>query len=319
MGSRSTSDDGRRRIVAAHYGSVKPDMLGPRVPTPRTSRRTTAVDTLELHVPRTADAAPLDVVLSFTQPRLGHGLPYLDVGVLSGDGDTLAAQSSRADTGVVDLTFPLTGGWRPLWPGVQLDLELDTLAHRGGVSLVRASGRIAAPGCDVTLEQRLLFLSERRAARRPYAWTRATLSGELDGEPLVCVVETARRRAGSVVLPELGRLRLFGPGARSLPRDCSVAPLPIRAEYGTGRLRAAALSPTHRLVVELDAPPAQTALFEMVDPDGEAAYAHRASDANATLTITRRKAVTHEVALRGRFEWGARAGDPRVSHRAWRA
>ncbi|MEO6954171.1 MAG: hypothetical protein ABI321_20375 [Polyangia bacterium] len=298
-------------------------MLGPRVPLPnpslRSSRRTTALDTLELHVPRSSSEAPLDVVLSFTQPRLGHGLPYLDVGVLSGDGTSLSAQSSRTDASAVNLQFPLAGLWRPRWPGMDVELELDTIAHRGGVSLARATGRIVAPGCNVTLDQRLVFLSERRAARRPYAWTRATLRGEVDGEPIVCVVETARRRAGSVVLPELGRLRLFGPGARSLPRDCSVAPLPIRAEYGTGRLRAAAISPTHKLIVELDAPPTQTALFEMVDPDGEAAYAHRASDAKATLTLTRRKVVTHEVSLGGRFEWGARAGDPRVAHRAWRA
>lgn len=294
-------------------------MLGSRSTPPRALRRASALDTLEVHVLRTPDAPPLDLVLSLTQPRRGHGLPYLDVGVLSGDRHSLAAQSSRADAGAIDLAFPLAGVWAPRWPGVELALELETLAHRGGVALARATGRIVAPGCDVALDQRLLFLSERRAARRPYAWTRATLSGTVDGEPLVCVVETARRRAGSVVLPELGRIRLFGPGARALPRDCAVAPLPIRAEYGTGRLRAAALSPSHRLVVELDAPPAQTALFEVVDPDGEAAYAHRASDAKATLTLTRRKKITHEVALHGRFEWGARAGDPRVTHRAWRA
>ena len=299
-------------------------MLGPRSTRPRatalpTLRRTAALATLEVHVLRTAEAASLDLVLSLTQPRRGHGLPYLDVGVLSGEGDALSAQSWRTETSAVDLSLPQSGVWAPRWPGIDLSLELETLAHRGGVSLARATGHIVAQGCEVHPTQRLLFLSERRAARRPYAWTRATLSGEIDGEPLVCVVETARRRAGSVVLPELGRLRLFGPGARALPRDCAVAPLPIRAEYGTGRLRAAALSPTHRLVVELDAPPAQTALFEMVDPDGEAAYAHRASDAKATLTLMRRKQLTHEIALHGRFEWGARAGDPRVTHRAWRA
>jgi len=285
-----------------------------------------ALEILELNMPREADANALDLVLSFVTPRSGHGEPYLDVGVLYVDDAALSARSSRADVAGrgrgAPLTAPLSaegGSWRGRWAGAAFDLGITPIAHRGGVMLARARGEIVALDQTIRLDDRLLFVSERRAARRPYAWTFATLRTEIDGQPLICLIETARRRAGSVVLPELGRMRLFGPGARALPRACALSPLPIRAEYGTGRLRAVALAPGVRVELVVDAPPESTALFEVVDPNGDAAYAHRAPAATARLTITRRREVLRDLALTGRYEWGARAGDPRVAHRAWRA
>jgi hypothetical protein len=302
-------------------------MLRPRLPALRLAQRMagrtrlSALDTLEIYGPAHADDAAVDLVLSRTTPRAGHGRPYLDVGLLRGKGSDLLVRSAREAAGARDgaLTPPAEGAWRASWAGVSLDLVLDPIAERGGTSLVIATGSIKALDESFTLHERPLFLSERRAARRPYAWARATLFGEVEGAPVVCVVETGRRRAGSVVLPELGRIRIFGPGASALPRDCVTTQLPVRAEYGTGNLRVGALSPSHKLSLELSAPPDDTALFEMVDPDGEACYAHRAGDAVATLTFTRRRRTVATLALTGRFEWGARAGDPRVAHRAWRS
>ncbi len=284
-----------------------------------------AVETLELHGLRDDS---FDLTLSAVRPRTGHGAPYLDIGLLQHRATGPLASTARIPllrqtdlrlisalrAGVFRRSFENTDG-RP----VELTLAFTPLAHRGGVALLRARGEVSAPFGSLRLDDVHLLVAERRAARRPYAWARATLFGSIDGDPIVCLLETARRRAGSVVLPAIGRLSLFGPGAQHLPRGCVLAPLPARAEYGTGQLRAAALAPGYKLELEVGVPIESTALFEVVDPNGDAAYAHRALDASARLRLRGRKREVVEIALRGRYEWGARAGDPRVEQRAWRA
>ena len=299
---------------------------------PRGEVARATLDLFELHIcaddsaGRREDHASqaVDLVVSQVTPKRGHGTPYLDVGLLLNAGAEVIAQSVRADPRVAGVeATPTQGLWQRRWtsdssPEVSVDLELTAVAHRAGVTVARASGLMHALGRRIQLRDQLLFVTERRAARRPYAWARAFLCGEIDGRALACTVDMARSRAGSVVLPELGRLRFFGPGRQTLPRACVLTPLPVRAEYGTGRLRAAALVFGHKLELVLDAPPSNTALFEVVDPNGDAAYAHRALEATAMLRITKRQRVVAEIPLVGRYEWGARAGDPRVPHKAWR-
>ncbi len=291
-----------------------------------------AVETLELHRFGRTPADSFDLTLSAVRPRPGHGVPYVDVALLQPR--SLAPQTAGrlASAARIPLTRPtnlrLTAGLRagafhrsfPSTDGAGLDISLSftAVAHRGGFALLEARGSLGSPFGPLSIEDAVILVAERRAARRPYAWARATLLGNVDGDPLVCVLETSRGRAGSVVLPAIGRLSLFGPGARHLPRGCVLAALPARAEYGTGRLRAAALSPGHKLELEVDVPSDSTALFEIVDPNGDAAYAHRALGATGLLRLRGRKRDVIELSLSGRYEWGARAGDPRVEERAWR-
>lgn len=295
---------------------------------PRGEVARATLDLFELHACGDDGRAAFDLVVSHVTPRRGHGAPYLDVGALSGPASEIVAQSSRIDrVGVLpkstQLALPHRGRWQRRWDGndgvpVAIDLELSPLAHRAGVMVARGSGTIAALGRTTTFQDQLLLVSERRVPRRPYAWARALLTGEIDGRPIACTVDMARSRAGSVVLPELGRLRFFGTGRQSLPRACVLAPMPVRAEYGTGRLKAAVLVFGHKLELTLEAPPTATALFEVVDPNGDAAYAHRALEATCRLVISKRQRVVADLRLHGRYEWGARAGDPRVPHKAWR-
>ena len=292
---------------------------------PRGEVARATLDLFELHVCADEREPAFDLVVSQVTPRKGHGTPYLDVGLLAGPEARIFAQSSRIDTFAGGSSpTPSHGRWQRRWtggqaPDVSVSLDLATLAHRAGVTVARGTGTVNAMGRSFSLHDQVLLVSERRAPRRPYAWARALLCGEIDGRPLACTIDMARSRAGSVVLPELGRLRFFGPGRQSLPRACVLAPMPVRAEYGTGRMKAAALVFGHKLELTLDAPPNATALFEVVDPNGDAAYAHRALDAHCRLLITKRQRPVAELKLTGRYEWGARAGDPRVPHKAWRA
>jgi hypothetical protein len=283
------------------------------------------LEQLELHLwSRDGRGAALDLSAARSTPRRELGTPLLDLGLLVGGGDEAAsARALRID----DPDDPMGGGFsltveptliRGALPGDgRVQLSIAAAFRRQGLVLGEARGELNAFGRRWTFDGARLLLLERSGARRPYAWARALLRGEVDGAPIVCQVETARGRAGSVVLPELGRLRLLGPGVRALPRACAIAPLPLKAEYGTGRLRASALGPGVRCQLELAAPPAATALFEVVDPSGEAAYAHRALGATARLLVRARNGHSTEIALDGRYEWGARAGDPRVALRAW--
>jgi len=279
------------------------------------------LEMIELHVwPRHGNTASLDLSVARSTPRRGVGAPLLDVGLLVDDG-VATARSIRSDAPRA-LAFALgrdrIRGTFGDGPDASFELGITPLFQRTGLLLANAEGEISALGRSFPVHDAMLLLTERRSARRPYAWARVTVRGEIDELPIICIVETARRRAGSVVLPELGRMHFYGPGARALPRACAIAPLPLRAEYGTGRLRASALAPGLRLSLEVDAPPAKTGLFEVVDPSGEAAYAHRALGATARLRIVGRRGVVADLTLDGRYEWGARAGDPRVALRAWR-
>src|SRR5688572_14182303 len=259
----------RGRVVSAGASPSREAWNPLRVPTMRRA----ALEMLELHLwPRAEAGTALDLVIARAAPRRGPAL--VDLGLLVDDG-TPWAGATRAESPaplVVDLggallhaelgpmSAPPRGRAHAARAGAsaRVELELAPLVRRPGLVLGAASGQLIAFGRTITVEDSLILVLQRRIARRPYAWARAALRGSIDGLPLVCTVETARRRAGSVVLPELGRLRLFGPGTARLPRACSLAPLPLRAEYGTGRLRAAALAPGLRLEVELEAPPART-------------------------------------------------------------
>src|SRR5690348_4400317 len=106
-----------------------------------------ALEIIELNMLRDADddSDSLDLVLSFVTPRSGHGRPYLDVGLLYVDDKALSARSSRADVaGPGRGAAPVTqgGSWRTQWTGATLDLGLTPIAHRAGVLLAQARGRI---------------------------------------------------------------------------------------------------------------------------------------------------------------------------------
>jgi hypothetical protein len=283
------------------------------------------LEQIDLHVWQPGGLA-FDLSAARATPRRDVGEPLLDVGLLVREADGVASARSvriaaRATIGVAlrDKTIDGSLG-SPPQATVQIALAplYKRIGARGGLVVGRGSGVLEGFGQPLRFEDTYLLWMERRGTRRPYAWARALLRGHIDGLPIVCLVETARRRAGSVVLPELGRLSVFGPGARGLPPACVIAPLPLRAEYGTGRLRASALGPGVRATVTLESEPSSTAVFEVVDPSGEAAYAHRALGARATLKVRGRRGAETTIELDGRYEWGARAGDPRVPIRAWR-
>lgn len=283
--------------------------------------RRASLDVLELHVwPRRAGhGGAFDLAVSRATPR--RGAAAIDVGLFFEEGDARAARSTRTESPTalrVERTRDrLRLSFEATTHRVEVDLALAPVVERRGTVLAGARGRLAAFDRTLEIDDAFAIVVERHSAHRPYAWASAVLRGEHEGAPLLCVVETARRRAGSIVLPELARVRLLGPGAARLPPSLRLAPLPARAEYGSGRLRVTALAPRHRLTLELAAEIERTALFEVVDPDREAAYAHRALGATATLAIARGRTRVLELALDGRYEWGARAGDPRVRHRAW--
>jgi hypothetical protein len=284
---------------------------------PRASRA--SLEQLELHLwPRVGDGPSVDLSLSRSRDK-GRGAPVIgDLGLLCSVDGAASARSLRVPGADAGWSVGQSAIEAHFDDEARVRLGIETIYHRAGLVFGIASGELSALGRELRFEGALILASERGAARRPYAWARATLRGEIDGAPLLCVVETARRRAGSVVLPELGRLWLLGPGARALPPGFRLAPLPLRAEYGTGRLRATALGPGTRAQLELDSPASSTGLFEMVDPSGEAAYAHRALGASAILRLSTRRREVAAIQLDGRYEWGARAGDPRVGLRAWR-
>jgi hypothetical protein len=293
---------------------------------PGVAQRRASLEQIELHMWTSRGELAIDLAAARSSPRREIGAPLLDLGLLVRENGAATARAVRvgstAPLDVLVRSEVLTGSiGSPAQAALHLVLQpiYRDPGRRPRLLLARARGEVEAIGQRYTVDDALLLWSERFGSRRPYAWARAVLRGELGGLPLLCLVETARSRAGSVVLPELGRLRLLGPGARELPAACQLTPLPLRAEYGTGRLRAAALAPGVKIAIELEAPPATTGLFEVVDPSGEAAYAHRALGATAGLRITTRRGGRIAIPLEGRYEWGARAGDPRVALRAWRA
>jgi hypothetical protein len=296
--------------------------------------RRAGLDLLEIH--GWAGAGPdehgqraFDLAIACASPRRGSGPFLVDVGLFADEpsGLTLHAQrGERVEADDLQAALGPRGELRVALaaldendaaPGADIDLSLTTLLAARGLRVARARGRISALGWSRELDDALVLVVERHAARRPYAWARAVLYGQYQGEPLLCLVDTARTRAGSLVLPELARMRLFGPGAALLPRALALSPLPARAEYGTGRLRAVAIAPRHKITVELSAETESTALFEVVDPGGEAAYVHRALTAEGTLLVERGREKIVELKTLARYEWGARAGDPRVTHRSW--
>lgn len=306
--------------------SPSPRLARPDKRDSRLRGRRASLDVLELH----AWTASGNLNLSIAGAS-NSGASIADVGLLAAEPGVPAVRAQRGERAdgawpegltatALRLKLPSLedGDDASLPASVTLDLALDPLVEARGLRLARGSGPVSALGWTRTLEDALVLVTERHMARRPYAWARAALIAHHEDLPLVCLVETARTRAGSLVLPELARLRFLGPGAQKLPRSLSLSPLPARAEYGTGRLRAVAIAPRHRITVELTAPTESTALFEVVDPGGEAAYAHRALGARAEILVERAKTKLFSLEARARYEWGARAGDPRVPHRAWR-